>query len=128
MELVWDKPVLVFYEEKLKKPETEPFAVVKAKRLAISMDEEAKKVKGTIDDFIPLMGDIEYISAHTGASNRYIVCWMDDREDDFDKAWRRLSGATFPAALTVKKGRLGKYGGRKRTFNAKFEAELGKLK
>lgn len=127
MDLSWDKPVLVFYREKYKKPEREPFLVVKARRLKLAKDEKGKVYKGAIEDFIHYMGDVDYISSHTGPSNSYIICWMDDREDNFDKAWRRLSGATFPAAPTSKEGRRGKFGRTKSTFNAKFVAELGKL-
>ena len=127
MELFWYKPVLVLYKEKIRKPEREPFAVIKAKKLAVSKDEKGKQLRGSIEDFIPLMGDIKYISSHTGPYNRYVICWMDDRVDDFGKAWRRLSGATFATPPSVKEGRLRKYGGKKLTFNAYFEAEKGKL-
>ncbi len=83
---------------------------------------EGDKFKGNIEDFFPFMGDIDYISSAEGISDRYVLCWLDDREDDFSKAWRRLTGVTFPdgiAFVTNEKG--------KRTYNATFEAERGEL-
>jgi len=53
--LEWKKPAIVFYHEKVSKPETEPFAVIKAKR--ITVETEDKKLKGKIDDFFTLIGD-----------------------------------------------------------------------
>jgi len=123
LELVWEKPVIVFYKERLKKPERNAFAVVKARRLVISRVEEEAKLKGNIKDFFPFMGDIDYITSKDGLSDRYVLCWMDDKEDDFSKAWRRLTGVTFPAGMTFTTDEKGK-----RTYNASFIAEHGKLK
>jgi hypothetical protein len=120
MELSWDKPVIVFYKERRER-ERKAFAVVKARRLTVRKDEKSE-LKGTIQDFFPYMGDIDYISSPTGTSDHYIICWMDDREDDFIKAWRRLNGVTFPKGvvfITADKD--------KRTYNADFEAKHGKL-
>lgn len=127
MELFWEKPVIVFYKEKQKKPERKAFAVVKARRLTIRRDRGSRKLKGTIQYFFPLMGDVDDISSRAGISNRYVLCWMDDREDDFSKAWRRLNGVTFSTTPVFTMGGLGKYGESKRTYNANFEAEQGKL-
>ncbi|MCP8308979.1 MAG: hypothetical protein H3Z54_09850 [archaeon] len=121
MELFWEKPVIVFYKERAKR-ESKALAVIKARRLTIRKDEESGKFKGTIQDFFPFMGDIDYISSPSRTSDRYVICWMDDREDDFSKAWRRLNGVTFPkgfVSITDDKG--------KRTYNANFEAKHGKL-
>jgi len=123
LELVWEKPVIVFYKERLEKPERKAFAVVKARRLVISKDEGGSKFRGDIQDFFPFMGDIDYISSKEGVSDRYVLCWLDDKEDDFSKAWRRLTGVTFPAGITF----ITDEGG-KRTYNANFIAEHGKLK
>ena len=124
MELVWEKPVIVFYKERLEKPERKAFAVVKARRLAISrVDEEDANFRGNLKDFFPFMGDIDYISSTEGISDRYVLCWLDDKEDDFSKAWRRLTGVTFPAGITFITDESGK-----RTYNANFIAEQGKLK
>lgn len=123
MELVWEKPVIVFYRERLKKPERKAFAVIKARRIVISRAEESGRFRGSIKDFFPFMGDIDYISSKEGLSDRYVVCWMDDREDDLNQAWRRLTGVTFPAGIPFTTDEKGK-----RTYNAIFEAEHGKLK
>ncbi len=112
----------MFYRERLKKPERKALAVIKAKKLVASRVVEGDKFKGNIEAFFPFMGDIDYISSAEGISDRYVLCWLDDREDDFSKAWRRLTGVTFPdgiAFVTNEKG--------KRTYNATFEAERGEL-
>ncbi|WP_309492736.1 hypothetical protein [Candidatus Hecatella orcuttiae] len=118
MEAVWEKPVIVFFREKLSKPETEPFAVVKARRLTVNRSDKTGAYKGKITDFFTYMGDVDVISP---AKSPYVLCWMDDREDDFGKAWRRLTGVTFPRGLSfkVKAG--------KRTYQAAFEAKHAKL-
>lgn len=123
MELVWKKPVIVFYKERLEKPERKSFAVVKARRLVISRVEEDTHFEGNIKDFFPFMGDIDYISSAEGIGDRYVVCWMDDKEDDFSKAWRRLTGVTFPAGITFITDEKGK-----KIYNTNFKAEHGKLR
>ena len=122
MELAWKKPVIVFYKERLKKPEKKALAVIKAKKLVASRVTEGDRFKGDIEDFFPFMGDIDYISSAEGKSDRYVLCWLDDREDDFSKAWRRLTGVTFPDGITFVTDEKGK-----RTYNANFEAERGEL-
>ena len=119
--------MLVFYREDVRKPERKALAVVKARRLAIRLDKSSGKIEGSIKDFFPYMGDIDYISAHTGVSNKYVICWMDDREDDFGKGWRRVSGAIFPAPFVSKEERAVRLAESKLTLNAKFEAVSGKL-
>ncbi len=123
MELVWEKPVIVFYKERFEKPETKAFVVIKAKKLLISKVDGDSKFKGSIEDFFPFMGDIDYISSTKGISDRYVLCWLDDKEDDFSKAWRRLTGITFPTGITFTTDEKGK-----RTYNANFKAKQGKLK
>lgn len=123
MESVWEKPVIVFYKEKIGKPERKAFAVVKARRLAVLMEEGETKFEGNIKDFFPLMGDIDYVSSERGKSESYVVCWFEDKEDDFKKAWRRLTGVVFPAGITFTADEHGK-----RTYNANFKAKHGKLK
>jgi hypothetical protein len=123
MELFWEKSVIVFYNEKQKEPEREAFAVVKAERLIVRRDDRTKKIRGTIQDFFILMGKVDHIST----SGRFILCWMDDREDDISKAWRRLNGVTFPAEPVFTTAGPGKFGEDKRTYNADFEAEQGKI-
>ena len=123
MELVWNKPVIIFYKERRKQPERRAFAVVKARELSFSrVEEKEAKFDGNMKDFFPLMGDIDHISSKEEIADRYVLCWFDDEEDDFNKAWRRLTGVTFPAGInfvTDKKG--------KKTCNATFKAEHGKL-
>ncbi len=121
MEFSWEKPVIVFYKERSQR-ERKAFAVIKARKLTIIKDEKSEKFKGTIQDFFPYMGNIDYISSPAGTSDHYIICWMDDREDDFKKAWKRLNGATFPKGFTFTTDDEDK-----RTYNANFEAKHGKL-
>jgi hypothetical protein len=126
MELFWEKPVIVFYNEKQRDPEREAFAVVKAERLVVRKDNRTKKISGTIHDFFTLMGEVDSIS-RSGTSGRFVLCWMDDREDDLSKAWRRLNGVTFPTKPVFTTVGQGKFGEDKRTYNADFEAEEGKI-
>ena len=120
---VWNKPVIICYKERRKRPERRAFAVVKARELYFSrVKEKEAKFDGNIKDFFPLMGDIDHISSKEGIADRYVLCWFDDDEDDFIKAWRRFAGVSFPAGInfvTDKKG--------KKTCNAAFKAEHGKL-
>jgi len=120
MEYVYHKPVLTFYKERHDQPEREAFAVVKAKTLSISKSEDAG-LNGTIQDFFPLMGDVDYISSGEGKADRYVVCWFDD-EVDMSKSFRRLTGVTFPSNLSCETGEKGK-----KTYNATFQANHGKL-
>ena len=122
MESVWDKPVVTFYLERFGKPEREAFLVVKARRLTVSRSEGSSKLRCSLEDFFPLMGDIDYISSEEGKADRYVLCWFDDRYDDFGEAFRRLTGVTFPEGIkcvTDEKGKL--------SCNADFEAKHGKL-
>ena len=122
MQSVWEKPVITFYRERFGKPEREAFAVVKARRLVISRNEEGSKFSCTLEDFFPLMGQIDCLSSEEGKADRYVLCWFDDSEDDFGRAFRRLTGATFPegtSCVTDEKGKI--------AYNARFEAEHGKL-
>jgi hypothetical protein len=122
LESVWEKPVITFYREKFGKPEREAFAVVKARRLVTSREERDSKFRCTIEDFFPLMGEIDSLSTKEGKADRYVLCWFDDSEDDFGRAFRRLTGATFPEGIKFVTDEKGK-----RTYNASFEAEHGKL-
>ncbi|NIP66989.1 hypothetical protein GWN63_04970 [Candidatus Bathyarchaeota archaeon] len=124
MDFVWQKPVIVFYKERHKELEREPFAVVKARKLVVSrVSKEGAKFRGSIEDFFPLMGDVDYISSQQGMSDRYVLCWFEDEEDDFKKAWRRLTGVTFSDGFTFTTDEKVK-----RTYNGDFKAEQGKLR
>lgn len=122
LDFIWEKPVLVFYRERRDKPERKAFAVVKARKLMVSRGEGEPAFRGGITEFFRLMGDIDYISTEEGASDRYILCWFEDEEDDFNKAWRRLTGVTFPNGIAFVTDEEGK-----RTYNATFRATKGKL-
>jgi hypothetical protein len=121
-ELTWKKPVLCFFKERDVKPEVDPFLVVKAKQVTISKSADGK-LAGSIQDFFTLMGDADYLSTPEGLADRYILCWFDDTEPDQTKDLRRLRGVTFPAKATYVLNESGK-----RTYNAAFKAEHGKLK
>lgn len=118
---VWDKPVLTLYRDRKQQPEREPFAVVKARKLTITQS-ESNGIDGTLQDFFALMGNLDYISSKEGESDRYIACWFDDKEDDFDQAGRRLIGLTFPTGARYFVDER-----EKRTYNTNFKAEHGKL-
>lgn len=120
----WNKPVLVLYRERRKKPERKAFAVIKARTLTVSETKgEDAKYTASLKDFFPLMGDFEYVLSEQGMADRYVLCWFEDKEDDFTKAWRRLGGVAFPNKIKVSADKKGK-----KTYNAKFTAEYGKLK
>lgn len=53
----WDKPVLQIFKERDIKPEIEPFVVIKAKKLTVSLSEDSK-LTGDIQYFFKLMGDL----------------------------------------------------------------------
>ena len=120
MNYTWEKPVIVLYKERTKAPETKPFAVVKARKLAIKKLES--KFTGSINDFFPLMGDIDYIATNEGKTDHYVLCWFEDKEEDFTKFWRQLTGATFPKGLKFTTDKRGK-----RTYNAQCQAKHAKL-
>ena len=122
MNFVWEKPVITFYTERFGKPERKAFAVVKARRLILSRKEDDAKLNGSIENFFPLMGEIDQLSTEDGKADRYILCWFDDSEDDFGRAFRRLIAVTFPEGIKYTTNQKGK-----RTYNASFKAETGKL-
>jgi hypothetical protein len=121
VEFVWNKPVLTFYNDKLP-PEREAFAAVKARELSVSKSENGI-LSGSIEDFFPLMGDVECIMSKEKSADRYVICWFDDAEDDLIKSARRLTGVTFTFEVSCVVDDKGK-----KTYNAKFHAEHGKLK
>jgi len=118
---VWDKPVVTLYRDRRQQPEREPFAVVKASKLTITQS-ESNAIEGNLQDFFALMGNLDYISSKEGECDRYIACWFDDKDDDFDRAGRRLIGVTFSPGIRYVVDERGK-----RTYNANFKAEYGKL-
>lgn len=122
LDYVWEKPVITFYKERFGKPERKAFVVVKARRLAISRNEEDAKLSCSLEDFFPLMGEISHLSTEDGKADRYVLCWFDDSEDDFGRAFRRLTGVTFEEGIKCTTDEKGK-----QTYNTSFKAEHGKL-
>ena len=102
-------------------PERDPLAVVQAKKLTVTTSEK-KAVEGNLEGFFALMGNLDYITFKGGKIDRYVICWFDDKDDDFIQAARRLSGVTFPPELAFTVDERGK-----RTYNTSFKAENGKL-
>jgi hypothetical protein len=117
-EFSWTKPVLSLYRENNEQPETEAFAVIKAKRLIISASEKGG-FSGKIEDFFCLMGNLDQVQP----IKKYVICWFDDSVEDFHSAFRRLSGVTFPTELKYVTDKRNK-----RTYNTGFEAKHAKLK
>jgi hypothetical protein len=117
-EFIWNKPVLSLYRENNEQPESEAFAVIKAKKLAVSAAENGG-FNCNIADFFCLMGDVDQIQPDM----KYVICWFDDSVEDFYAGFRRLSGVTFPAkvSFTIDKRN-------KRTYNTLLEAKHAKIK
>ncbi len=120
-EFVWKKPVICIFKER-DKPEIDPFVVVKAREVNILKSEDGK-LTGSIRDFFTLMGDADYLSSPKGMTDTYVMCWFDDEEPDMRKDLRRLRGVTMTSKVTYVLSESGK-----RTYNAAFKAEHGKLK
>jgi len=122
LQFVWEKPVITFCRERFVKKEKEAFVAVKARKLVVSTNEEGAGFNCVLEGFFPIMGDIDCLSTTEGKSDSYVLCWFDDREDDFSKAFRRLTGVTFPDGTSCVSNKKGK-----RTYNSTFEAKYGKL-
>ena len=120
MTYAWNKPVLTLYREK-NQPEKEPFAVVKATKLEVTISND-KLLTGEITDFFPLMGTLDSLSTMGGIADKYIICWFDDTVNDLSLAFRRLVGVTFSSKISFIVDAKGK-----RTYNAKFKAKNGKI-
>jgi len=121
-ELVWKKPVISIFKERGDPPEIDPFVVVKAREISILKSDDGK-LTGSIRDFFTLMGDADYLISPEGIVDHYIVCWFDDTEPDMSKDLRRLRGVTLTSKVTCELSESCK-----RTYNATFKAEHGKLK
>ena len=121
-ELVWNKPVVCIFKERNVNPETDPFVVVKAKKITLSRLDKGEVI-GKLQDFFTLMGDSDYLLSSEGAVDHYVVCWFDDTEPDMTRDLRRLRGVTFQGKVTCDVNERGK-----RTYNAAFRAEHAKLK
>jgi hypothetical protein len=117
-----DKPAIVFYRERIDKPEREAFAVIKARRLTLTGAAQGAGYDGIIKDFFPLMGSLDPIRSDTGRNDRYVLCWTDDAEEDQDKSWKRLTGVVFPEDIELSVNARGK-----KTYNTSFQADRGKI-
>ena len=120
MDFVWNKPVLTFYRERIPM-EKEPFAVVKALKLEVNRSEK-EGYMGKIDSFFPLMGNLDCLSSVEGKQDHYVICWFDDKVENLNESFRRLSGVSFPSDVPYLVDEKGK-----RTYNARFKAKIGKL-
>lgn len=121
-EHVWNKPVVCIFKERDIDPETDPFVVIKAKKIALNITTDGG-VTGTLQDFFTLMGDADYLSTSKGTADHYVMCWFDDTEPDMTKDLRRLRGVRLIGKVTFVSDERGK-----RTYNAAFKAEHAKLK
>jgi hypothetical protein len=79
---------------------------------------------GAIEDFFTLMGDTDYLSSKEGKADHYVLCWFDNEEPDMTKDLRRLRGVRFTGEVSCSENPKT----HKRTYNAKFKAEQGKIK
>jgi len=113
--------VITGYKERFGKQEKQAFVAVKARKFVVSKKDGAG-FTCVLENFFPIMGDIDCVSTKEGRADSYVLCWFDDREDDFAKASRRLTGVTFKEGIkcvTDEKGKM--------TCNASFDAKNGKL-
>jgi hypothetical protein len=123
-ELIWKKPVIcIFKERPAGNWQSDPFVVIRAKQVTVTQGENPK-FSGKIEDFFTLMGDVDYLSSPEGLVDNYVLCWFDDDEPDMTKDLRRLRSVRFNGEVTNDEDQKT----RKRTYNAKFTAEQGKLK
>jgi hypothetical protein len=120
-ERVWNKPVLCIFKERSVNRESDPFVVVKAKKMTLTP--EGSGLSGIIQDFFTLMGDSDYLSSAEGAADHYVICWFDDTEPDTTKDLRRMRGVTIKGKVTCEENPKT----HKRTYNAAFNAEHAKL-
>lgn len=121
MEKSWEKPVVVFYKEREKPREKKAMVAIKARKIVVSKQAD-NELKGSIEEFFPLIGDFEYPFTPEGKTDNYVLCWFDDTEDDFTTAFRRLTGVTFPLGIQCEINEKGK-----KVCNTTFTAKQGKL-
>ncbi len=122
LQSVWEKPVLTFYRERFGNPEKEAFVAVKARKFVVSSNEVDANFSCALEEFFPIMGQLDYILSKEGKADSYVLCWFDDTVNDFGKAFRRLTGVTFQEGIKCTTGEKGKI-----TCNALFKAKHGKL-
>ena len=118
----WEKPVVVFYKEREKPREKKALVAIKARKISVFNQTVGKKLRGELEEFFPLIGDFEYLFTDEGKTDNYVMCWFDDTEDDFNTAFRRLTGVVFPQGIQCEINDKGK-----KVCNATFSAKQGKL-
>ncbi len=122
-ENVWKKPVICLFRERTEENwESDPFVVIKAKQLTLTGGDNPK-FSGKIEDFFTLMGDADYLSSPEGKADHFVFCWFDDEEPDMTKDLRRLRGVRLNGEVTFNTNEKT----HKRTYNASFTAEQGKI-
>jgi hypothetical protein len=122
--MVWKKPVICIFKERSKDDwQSDPFVVLKAKQVSLT-PQESPKFFGKIEEFFTLMGDTDYLATPEGKADHYVLCWFDDTEPDMTKDLRRLRGVRFNDDVTHTEAQKT----HKRTYNASFTAEQGKIK
>ena len=121
-ESTWKKPVVCIFKERgAGEWQSDPFVVVKAKKVTVS--ETASKFQGKVEDFFTLMGDVDYLSSPEGKKDHYVMCWFDDTQPDMSKDLRRLRGVQFNGEVSCELNEQT----HKRTYNAVFDADQAKL-
>jgi len=111
---------LTIYRER-RPPETEPLAVVQTNKLVVTTSEK-KTLEGNIEDFFVLKGNFDYVSFKGGESDRYVVCWFDDKVERFHPSGKAIGRCNISPGMQFKVDERGK-----RTYNTTFKAEFGKL-
>ena len=115
MDQVWQRPVLTLYPFEKEAPVSSPQVVLKSRKFEISYDENDSPVSGRIEDFFPLMGDLDTINSVEGRKKSYILCWHEDDDPDFFHSQRKLVSIRFNKAFEVKTDDRGK-----RSYNCEF--------
>jgi hypothetical protein len=113
---IWLKPVIVLFRESYDQPIREAVAVLRARRITLVEEEEKDVIMGRIEDFFPLMGDINGIQSDPTGMNRYVLCIYSEGEKPFDQP-DQLSGIIFPRGLSFIRDQYGK-----RTYHGSFQA------
>jgi hypothetical protein len=106
----------VLYREYQDQPTREAVAVIRARRLALIENENKDTLTGRIEDFFPLMGDLDNIQPDPESENLYVLCIYNEGEKPFDHP-DRITGVTFLEGLSFIRDQQGK-----RTYHSTFQA------
>jgi hypothetical protein len=116
------RPVIQVYRERLDHPEKEALIVIKSATGMTIEEGGTPRFSGEIKDFFPLMGRLDFLSDEAGLEDSYVLCWFDDREEDFGRSWKRLTGVRFaerPALISSPES--------KPAYSVSFTAAGGRL-